>query len=62
MVMDLQDVHANLEDQVAQSNIRLSGTSSHVFTADPQDNEEDTIPVTMKASVLRITSTLKTAL
>ena len=39
--MDLQDVHANLEDQVAQSNIRLSGTSSQVLTVDLQDNEED---------------------
>ena len=41
MVMDLQDVSATLEDQVAQSNIRLFGTSSQVLTVDPQDNEKD---------------------
>ena len=41
MVMDLQDVSATLEDQVAQSNIRLFGTSSQVLTVDPQDDEED---------------------
>ena len=41
MVMDLQDVSATLEDQVAQSNVRLFGTSSQVLTVDPQDNEED---------------------
>ena len=41
MVMDLQDVSATLEDQVAQSNIRLFGTSSQVLTVGPQDNEED---------------------
>jgi ribosome biogenesis protein BMS1 len=41
MVMDLQDVSATLEDQVAQSNIRLFGTSSQVLTVSPQDNEED---------------------
>ena len=39
MVMDLQDVSATLEDQVAQSNIRLFGTSSQVLTVDPQDDE-----------------------
>ena len=48
MVMNLQDKSATLEYQVAQSNIRLFGTSSQVFTADdPQDDEEDPIPVTM---------------
>jgi ribosome biogenesis protein BMS1 len=41
MVMDLQDVSATLEDQVAQSNIRLFGTSSQVLAVDPQDNEEE---------------------
>ena len=41
MVMDLQDVSATLEDQVAQSNIRLLGTSSQVLTVDPQDDEGD---------------------
>ena len=62
--MDLQDKSAALEYQVAQSNIRLFGTSSKVFTAgDPQDNEEDTIPVTMMTvSVPRITTTLKMTL
>ncbi|KAF8802091.1 GTP binding protein [Phlegmacium glaucopus] len=41
MVMDLQDVSATLEDQVAQSNIRLFGTSSKVLTVDPtQDDDE----------------------
>ena len=46
---------------MAQSNIRLFGTSSQVLTADdPQDNEEETIPATMmKVSVLRITTTPK---
>jgi ribosome biogenesis protein BMS1 len=38
--MDLQDVSATLEDQVAQSNIRLLGTSSQVLSVDPQDNDE----------------------
>ena len=41
MVMDLQDVSATLEDQVAQSNIRLFGTSSQVLTVGQQDDEED---------------------
>ena len=41
MVMDLQDASATLEDQVAQSNIRLFGTSSKVLTVDPQNGEED---------------------
>ena len=41
MVMDLQDVSATLEDQVAQSNIRLFGTSSQVLTVGQQDNEDD---------------------
>ena len=41
MVMDLQDVNATLEDQVAQSNIRLLGTSSQVLAVNTQDNEED---------------------
>ena len=41
MVMDLQDVSATLEDQVAQSNIRLLGTSTQVLTVDPQDDDED---------------------
>jgi ribosome biogenesis protein BMS1 len=41
MVMDLQDVSATLEDQVAQSNIRLLGTSSQVLAVGTQDNEED---------------------
>ena len=64
MIMDLQDKSATLEYQVAQSNIPLFGTSSKVFTAgDPQDNEEDTIPVTMMTvSVPRITTTLKMTL
>ena len=55
---------ATLEYQVTQSNIRHFGTSSKVFTAgDPQDNKEDTIPVTMMTvSVLRITTTLKMTL
>ena len=39
MVMDLQDVNTTLEDQVAQSNIRLFGTSSQVLTVDPQEDE-----------------------
>ena len=48
MVMDLQDLSATLEDQVAQSNTRRFGTSSQVLTADDsQDNEENKIPVTM---------------
>ena len=34
-------VSATLEDQTAQSNIRLFSTSSQVLTDDPQDNEED---------------------
>ena len=56
MVMDLQDVSATLEDQVAQSNIRLFGTSSQVFTADPQNNEEDAIPVTIsRITTLKMT-------
>lgn len=38
MVMDLQDVDATLEDRVAQSNIRLFGTSSKVLTVDPSSN------------------------
>ena len=41
MVNHLQDLNATLEDQLAQSNIRLFGTSSQVLTVDPQDNEED---------------------
>jgi len=42
MVMDLQDVSATLEDQVAQSNIRLFGTSSKILTVDPsRDDDED---------------------
>jgi len=48
MIMDLQDVNATLEDQVAQSQIRLFGTSSKVLTADPsssgqrdEDDDED---------------------
>ena len=39
MVMDFQDVCATIEDQMAQSNSRLFGTSSQVPTVDPQDNE-----------------------
>ena len=64
MVMDLQDVNATLKHQVAQSNIRFFSASSQILTADdPQDNEEDTIPVSiMKVSVLRITTTLTTTL
>ena len=58
VVVDLQDVCATFEDQVAQSNILVFGTSSQVLTADPQDNEEDTIPVT----ILRISTTLKMTL
>ena len=63
MIMDLQDKSAALEYQVTQSNIRLFGTSSKVFTAgDPQDNE-DTIPVKMmRVSVPRITTALKMTL
>jgi len=38
MIMDLQDVNATLEDQVAQSQIRLFGTSSKVLTADPSSS------------------------
>jgi len=38
MVMDLQDVDATLEDRVAQSNIRLFGTSSKALTVDPSSN------------------------
>jgi ribosome biogenesis protein BMS1 len=38
MVMDLQDVDATLEDRVAQSNIRLFGTSSKTLTVDPSSN------------------------
>ena len=38
--MDLHDVSATLEDQVAQSNIRLFLTSSQVIIVDLQDNEE----------------------
>ena len=57
MVMDLQDIRATLEDRVAQSNIRL------FLTADPQNDEEDTIPVTMmKVSVPRITKARKMTL
>ena len=57
MVMDLQDIRATLEDRVAQSNIRL------FLTADPQNNEEDTIPVKMmKVSVPRITKARKMTL
>ncbi|KAF8158573.1 GTP binding protein [Crassisporium funariophilum] len=41
MVMDLQDVSTTLEDQVAQSNIRLLGTSSHALTVDPAANDND---------------------
>src|SRR5260221_3044692 len=45
MIMDLQDVNATLEDQVAQSQIRLFGTSSKALTADPsssgQRDEDD---------------------
>ena len=41
MVMDLQDVSATLEDQVAQSNIRLFGTSSKALTVDPSRHDED---------------------
>lgn len=40
MVMDLQDVDATLEDRVAQSNIRLFGTSSKALTVDPSSNAE----------------------
>ena len=59
--MDLQDINTTFEYQVAQSNIRLFGTSSQVAD-DPQD-KEDTIPATMmKVSVLRITTTLKMTL
>ena len=56
MVMDLplQDVSATIEDQMAQSNSRLFGTSSQVPTADPKDNEENMIPVTIS----RISTTL----
>ena len=57
VVMDLQDIGATLEDRVAQSNIRL------FLTADPQNDEEDTIPVTMmKVSVPRITKARKMTL
>ena len=64
MVMDLQYKSATSEYQMAQSNIRLFGISSQVFTADdPQDDEEDPIPVTMmKVSIPRIIMTLKMTL
>jgi ribosome biogenesis protein BMS1 len=46
MVMDLQDVGATLEDSVAQSHIRLFGSSSNHLTIDPSrddilDEDED---------------------
>jgi ribosome biogenesis protein BMS1 len=41
MVMDLQGVSTTLEDQVAQSNIRLFGTSSKVLTVNPLQEDED---------------------
>ncbi len=50
MVMDLQDVDATLEDQVAQSQIRLFGSSSKALTVDPSssgqhsDEEEEEFP------------------
>ncbi|KAF8969023.1 GTP binding protein [Flammula alnicola] len=40
MVMDLQDVDATLEDRVAQSHIRLFGTSSKALTVDPSPNDQ----------------------
>ena len=58
MVMDLEDVCATFEDQVTQSNILVFGTSLQVPTDGPQDNEEDTIPVTIS----RITATLEMTL
>ena len=39
MVMDLQDVSATLEESVAQSQIRLFGSSSKHLTVDPSYNE-----------------------
>jgi len=53
--MDLQDVDATLEDQVAQSQIRLFGSSSKALTVDPsssgphsdeedEEEEEDEFP------------------
>ncbi|KIM88998.1 hypothetical protein PILCRDRAFT_84827 [Piloderma croceum F 1598] len=39
MVMDLQDVDATLEDSVAQSHIRLFGSSSNHLMVDPSRNE-----------------------
>ena len=41
MVMDLQDVGATLEDSVAQSQIRLFGSSSNHLTINPSRNEVD---------------------
>lgn len=38
MVMNLQDVDATLEDRVAQSQIRLFGTSSKVLAVDPSSS------------------------
>lgn len=40
MIMDLQDVGATLEDQVARSQIRLFDTSSKVLTTDPSSGEQ----------------------
>lgn len=40
MVMDLQDVSATLDDAVAQSNIRLLGSSSRHLTVDPADRTQ----------------------
>lgn len=43
MVMDLQDVDQTLEDRVAQSSIKLFGSSSKALTVEaaPNDDEED---------------------
>ena len=40
MVMDLQDVDATIEDQVAQSQIRLFGSSSKALTVDPSSSDQ----------------------
>ncbi|KAH9480154.1 Ribosome biogenesis protein bms1 [Psilocybe cubensis] len=41
MVMDLQDVNQTLEDRVAQSSIRLFGTSSQALRVDPTSSASD---------------------
>ncbi|PPQ93079.1 hypothetical protein CVT25_003111 [Psilocybe cyanescens] len=40
MVMDLQDADKTLEDRVAQSNIRLFGTSSQALKVDPTSDSD----------------------